>query len=506
MTEDEYRAIAASCDRLLSRPDAPLAWIATPWLHVICPHPVIVERYRDLVTAWRAGRMPHGVGPLERARDAASTARALVRSVRSRAISPARIADALAADGGEVLSISWLVDPAHLRTERDFYFGDIRQRLADRGVRSLHLLRNHTDAPTEGLMRAGRRPGRALLPDVLPPREELALLARALRARRAMRRAAATAAEPFDRIVAAEAARHMSLQLVLPALRLHAQVRAICERLRSRIVVTLYEGHAWERCVWAGVDAAGPAALRVGYQHTVVWRLTHAIRTAPGGSRQYRPDVVLTSGPLTAEDLRTNGDLGGAEVLPFGSYRRPGPTVVADAPASGDGILVLPDGIISETAILFGFACEAARATPRTRFVLRTHPLIPFERVAATIGRPLPPNVEVSTGTLEEDLARSRGVLYRGSSAVLTAVLAGLKPYYLERPGEVAFDPLERLDGWRERVEDVPSFAERLAADGRSPEPERRAAWEHARSYCDRYLAPVRETAIDELLERATRR
>ena len=43
--------------------------------------------------------------------------------------------------------------------------------------------------------------------------------------------------------------------------------------------------------------------------------------------------------------------------------------------------------------------------------------------------------------------------MYRGSSAVIQALMAGLKPIYLHRIGEIKIDPLYEIYDWREVVE-----------------------------------------------------
>jgi hypothetical protein len=108
----------------------------------------------------------------------------------------------------------------------------------------------------------------------------------------------------------------------------------------------------------------------------------------------------------------------------------------------------------------------------------------------------LPPNVIVSVGrSLAEECAAARYCLYRGSSAVLQAVRAGLRPFYMARAGELNFDPLWELGGWRETVTSAAQLAAHLLpADAGSQ------AATDAQRYCDRYVAPVRAAALEELL------
>jgi hypothetical protein len=156
--------------------------------------------------------------------------------------------------------------------------------------------------------------------------------------------------------------------------------------------------------------------------------------------------------------------------------------------------LVLPEGTVSECLFLFGFALECARRLPDTRFIFRTHPVLPFDRIKGKLS--WPENVEVSQNPkIEDDFARAGYILYRGSSTVLYGVLAGLKPFYVSKPGEVNFDPLYELQCWRESVQSV----EELIAHYRAHTSN--ADWPIARDYCSDYVLPIQDTAIDEILE-----
>jgi hypothetical protein len=116
--------------------------------------------------------------------------------------------------------------------------------------------------------------------------------------------------------------------------------------------------------------------------------------------------------------------------------------------------------------------------------------------------RQLPENVSLSTDKpLAQEFAQSRYCLYRGSSAAMHAVLAGLKPYYLARPGELSFDCLFGLPDWRETVTSPTELADSMTvADGVADSD----AASRAMSFCERYVLPVRPAAIDELLAMAT--
>jgi hypothetical protein len=122
------------------------------------------------------------------------------------------------------------------------------------------------------------------------------------------------------------------------------------------------------------------------------------------------------------------------------------------------------------------------------RLLLRRHPQL----------QKLPANVVLSVDkSLEQEFAQARYCLYRGSSAAVHAVRAGIKPYYLALPGELPFDCLFEIGDWRETVTSPEELSNRLRLTDPFTDS---AAASRAIDVCDRYVAPVRPAAIDELL------
>jgi hypothetical protein len=114
----------------------------------------------------------------------------------------------------------------------------------------------------------------------------------------------------------------------------------------------------------------------------------------------------------------------------------------------------------------------------------------------------LPQNVSLSVAKpLEQEFARSRYCLYRGSSAALQAVRAGIKPYYFARPGELPFDCLFELSDWREVVASPEDLLNRMSLADQSTDS---AAAMRAASICERYVSQVKPAALNELLAMVT--
>jgi hypothetical protein len=243
----------------------------------------------------------------------------------------------------------------------------------------------------------------------------------------------------------------------------------------------------------------------VGYQHAIVLERAHAIRrpvAAPGIDCD--PDVILTLGEITHAALAAGAPLQSVRFIEYGTHRRAALPVLPQPEHRPRRCLVLPDAGYDECATLFDFALDCARRSPDTRFVLRPHPMVDTRRLLRRLPllQQLPGNVSLSVDTpLEQEFAQARYCLYRGSSAAMHAVRAGIKPYYLARPGELPFDCLFELGDWRETVRSPQELLDRMSL---ADQPTLSAAAMHAARICERYVSPVRPAALNELLALVT--
>jgi hypothetical protein len=265
-------------------------------------------------------------------------------------------------------------------------------------------------------------------------------------------------------------------------------------------LIVTWEGHAWERLAFHAARSVDPAIQCIGYQHTVLFPRSHALRRSLG--RCYDPDVILTIGDVNREVLSRSEGLRGTTIVTYGSHRRP-PAARPRAHDASTRCLVIPEGLELECLTLFDFALSAAPRLPSLHFVLRTHPVTPFTFLARRHARfrVLPPNVSVSDRQdITEDFARCDWALYRGSSAIIHAVLTGVRPLYLERPEQMVIDPLFAMRGWRTQVASVEALGVVIETDRGLAADEKKREWEPARAYCDRYVAPADANVVHGVL------
>lgn len=499
MTEQEYARIAAACDRLLRAPATSLARLAIPELHFLNEHPGVLAQYAPLLDIRPVGRF-------------LTVPRAVIRAVRGLARSltaPRQVPVPAPAPAPapqhhrpiDVLIVSHLLTPGQLRQGNDFYFSSLQSQLQDQGATSLLVFVNHLPHARSARNLPPFPFPRMVLPRTVSPATEWDIWRQATGTCRALRREAAGAGNAADSRVAMLASRQALSASTAINLRMHAGVADLCQTVNPKIVITTYEGSVTERLIWHAARTARRRPLCVGYQHAMLLERAHAIRrpvAAPGIDCD--PDVVLTLGEITHAALAASPELKAVRFIRYGSHRRAELPVLPPPQHRPRRCLVLPDASDQECVMLFEFALACARHSPDVSFALRPHPMVDTRSLLRRYPalQDLPGNVSFSVDKpLEQEFAQTRYCLYRGSSAAMYAVRAGIKPYHLVRPGELPFDCLSDLAEWRETVASPEDLINRMRLADSSMDS---AAASRAAGISERYVSPVRPAALNELL------
>ena len=408
-----------------------------------------------------------------------------------------------------VVMKTWGFGAEFVDDARDFYYGTLPKQLQDRGLRCLLVVgdtRERMDrAFIERILRSHQ--GRALPEEALMPWwAPLVVACRQGIAAVALRRLTTHSSTREMVLVARTACRAVLQPITLRNTMHYYAARNAVRRWQPRAYLTLYEGQPWEQPSWRGAKAARPDCVTVGYQHTIIMPHSFSLLRPNAGSWEpAAPEVALCVGGMTRRMMEPGHARSGTRFVTFGTFRRPVGDGLHGAPhPQRRTVLVLPEGNLPESKVIFDFAIQAAGRLPDHHFIFRCHPMLSFEHVRPHL-HAVPErgsNIALSTGgPILEEFQRTSVLLYRGSSAALYALLHGIKPIYIEVPGSPDIDPLFELTGWRERVSSVERCADRLTQYATSREEEALAQWREAGEYAHAYVKPVDEPAIETLLE-----
>jgi hypothetical protein len=158
----------------------------------------------------------------------------------------------------------------------------------------------------------------------------------------------------------------------------------------------------------------------------------------------YNPDTILTSGSITADLFRRKKLDKTSKILIYGSDKS---TSKTHTNPSEKNILILPEGFLNETKILFDFCILASTNLPDFKFYFRLHPLIKKnDFIKKNCMKKIPDNLIISNNTLEKDFEKSKYAIYRGSATIIEAVNFGLIPIYYSQKNEISLNPLFKFE------------------------------------------------------------
>jgi hypothetical protein len=412
----------------------------------------------------------------------------------------------------DILIVSHLLNTSQAGEEDDFYFGGLPRELANQGQSVLIALIDHTAKPDPELAKQWKEDAipRVILSGTLDLGMEKSFRGRMKQEARKLGRLAETETDPLRQRVLIRAAVEALSAGAQGNLRMAQQLSMLVAELRPKAIVVTYEGYALERITFSAARSAQPMITCFGYQHSVISPLQHAIRR--NLAREYNPDQILTAGSISKAQLEVAPDLTRTLISVLGSNRGAEASVSVSTSEERLGnqrkaCLVLPEGIKSECYLLFEFSLACARACPDLTFIWHLHPLFSFSTLSARNPKlkKLPPNVIMFEGTLKSAVDQSRWVLYRGTTAVVKAVLDGVRPIYLESKNELPIDSLSGMGNWRRKVATIDDFRKVIDEEeqlnmGSGEQQSVESDLYSAQEYCASLFTPFDSKVLSELL------
>lgn len=512
MTEDQYIELCEACDTVLLAEDSTLERVAIPWLHVIREHPDVLAKYNDVFEPVNAAKKI-----VQRAWQVFRSKIYWIKQIKGFLLSrgkfwygPEDFSRTI-----DVLFVSHLINENQAGKHQDFYFAGLADDLIANGFSVAIAMINHTGKYAKPMIQKwdGSLVTRIIFSESLPISQELELRRRLKVESYHLNQCAKIGKNGFTRRIFTRASEEVVTGGTLSILRLNLQINTLVKKLQPNAIVITHEGHSWERIAFTAARNAQPHIRCFGYQHSALFRLQHSIRRnlAP----QFNPDQILTSGIISKNQLKNSRDLKDIPISVLGTNRailddhskvEDQHSISRSGKIENAWCLVLPEGFVSECYYLFEFSLACALKNPEINFLWRLHPLVSFKSLMLNNPklRNLPRNIELSFATLKEDIARCRWALYRGTTAIVQAVGAGLRPLYLQLPGEMSIDPFYDLKDWRVTVRSVSEFQNIITADSNCTVDVLKSEAMNAKKYCNDFFVPLNSKILIDSLKSIT--
>ena len=143
--------------------------------------------------------------------------------------------------------------------------------------------------------------------------------------------------------------------------------------------------------------------------------------------------------------------------------------------------------------MLFKLSINAAKILKKYHFILRVHPVLINDKKINKFcnNSNLPDNVNLSKDLITNDLNKSKIILYRGSSLVITGVLAGLYPIYFSPNDEkISIDPLSSIF-LKNNVNSFNQLVKKINEMDKIKNIRSNSDFMLAKKYCESYFTPI---------------
>jgi hypothetical protein len=398
------------------------------------------------------------------------------------------------------LFISHILNHDQVNEKSDFYFGKLPNDLVNNGrsvvIASLvHFKFNYSWFETNFI--EGGLP-RVFFSDTIKKNIEIEVHQRARKESKILKDLSKKESDSFVKNLLNFASVEAMSSGTHSALRLSYQIKDLLKEIRPKTIIVTYEGHAYERIIFATARDFNPNIKCISYQHSCVFRLSNAMRQIM--KEQYNPDLILTSGIEGKMELQNSLKSENIAINVLGSIRG-----LSDSSLRIDFFkkccLVIPEGFKSECYSLFKFSLKCAVLSPHIKFIWRLHPSISFQDLIDEYPEfnDLPSNICLSKNNLEEDILNSAWALYRGSTSIFKAISLGLRPLYLMMSDEISIDPLYKMENWKIIISDYNSFSSCIALDIDSDFQNHRENVLMAKIFCENYFSKIDVNVFNNL-------
>lgn len=493
LTQDQFEYIVEQADAILRKHASNISIVGIAWLHVLNSHPANQVKYVYVFNKKKS---------FKRCKDFFFRFTVIMADLLLSLFSFLKKSKYknLSADI-QVLFISHIVNPKATKKDHDFYFQELPDYLELRKYHTAIALMNHTKVFKGWEGSESDTPVKFLIPRRMGFLSELSLLARSLSTAFFFLKQSFSEKDQLKKSFLLELVGNVFSVDTMRAFRIYETVKWITENTTINIVALTWEGHSWERLVCHAAKTANRKILCIGYQHTILFPSSHALKRSFDDA--YDPDIILTVGSVTKDIMESSLRSHHILVREYGSPRMAVRKLYQPDKPLQNACLIAPEGLVEESIRLFSFGIEMAKLMPETNFVFRTYPALDFEDLQVLDERlqNLPTNIIISSfKKIEDDFNRTNWLLYRSSSVSFFATLSGLRPVYLQMEDELSIDPLYALQSWRLQVTKPDDMVSIINKDKQTSLADKKLERQDAIIFCETYMTPYNMPVFEQCL------
>lgn len=341
----------------------------------------------------------------------------------------------------DVLIISHLTNINQFQNNKDIYFGNLEKILLKKKLKVKKLLINHTK--TE-YFNNKIKSNKILISKSIPFLFELIILKKRIFEFLKLTKILIFTNDKVLRKLIKRSLISLFEEETLFALRLKFQLEKYLKLFEPKFLITTYEGYGWERLCFKAAKEYKKKIKCIGYQHTPV--LHNNVSVFWKIKSNYNPDFIWCSDNNSFNTLKKKIK----NVILIGNLKYKKNSFFSKnfiKKNTRSTCLVIPEGLDQECLKLLNFTIQFSKLNKSINFIWRFHPITNVKKILKNINfKNKQKNIIISQGkNLDNDIKKSKLVLYRGSSTVIEAVKSGLVPLYLNFDDKINIDILKNF-------------------------------------------------------------
>ena len=438
---DQYKKICIACDKILNTASDNDEIISIPILHVIREHPEFLKNYGFIYSTAR--RLKYRYRFKSILNKISSQIQSMFFDYKIKNDS-----QNFNQNSRNLIIISHITNPIQCNNNDDMYFGTLHNDLLKfSNINPIILLINHTSMSSKELTRrfSKNKIDRIVLPKSSGLINELKIFFRLLssiyRFTKTIKGNDSITSSILDSIK-----KPSQFLKGMSALRVGFFIENIVQASNAKYIINTYEGHASERIIFSRARKANDKILCFAYQNSILNKYHHSLTRSI--HKKYNPDHIFCCGNITKKILSKSESLNGIETSILGSPQRNAMQVVSKKIDCTKSLtfLFLPEAFNTEYKIFFDFILNCADVFPDYKFLWRSHPALNLKKLDLFQNKILPSNIIISSNSFDKDLNISDIAIYRGTTAIIKAVMSNLIPIYLKTKEEIGIDIMHDLN------------------------------------------------------------
>lgn len=277
-------------------------------------------------------------------------------------------------------------------------------------------------------------------------------------------------------------------------------LKSFLEKYSVLKFIYTFENNIWEKFTLLQIRQSSPATKIIGHMHGVAPEAALNFFISKDEDKfAPLPDKIITTGTKPAEILKEYGSYQQTQIQVGGSFKFTNAfTQIKRVNEIKKTLLIGMEGI-PQSLEMVNYTLSQMEKISDWKVILRTHPILPLEKIIGQLSysKELEKRLEFTSRTsLQEDFKNSGVMIYWGSTLCFEAIINGIPLIHYQRDHQLSFDPLFKLENFKDNVTKQDSLSSVLDKILNTPIDILQREQDIASSYVQAYFTNVNDDLI----------